>query len=57
MATLGLVNVQCEACHGPGKEHVSDFTAPMNPVVESVCLKCHTEDNSPDFDFRRYLEK
>ena len=56
-ATPGLVNVQCEACHGPGKEHVSDFTAPMNPVVESVCLKCHTEDNSPDFDFRRYLEK
>ena len=55
--TPGLANVQCEACHGPGKEHVSDFTAPMSSVVESVCLKCHTEDNSPDFEFRRYLEK
>ena len=56
-ATPGLMNVQCEACHGPGKGHAPDFTLPMRPVVESVCLKCHTEDNSPDFDFKRYSEK
>ncbi|MFZ3071702.1 MAG: multiheme c-type cytochrome [Thermodesulfobacteriota bacterium] len=56
-STPGLVNVQCEACHGPGREHGRDFTAPTSSVVESVCLRCHTEDNSPDFDFRRYLEK
>lgn len=56
-ATPGLANVQCEACHGPGKGHASDFTLPMTSIVESVCLKCHTEDNSPDFDFKRYSEK
>jgi len=55
--TPALANVQCEACHGPGKGHVSDFTMPMRPVGEDVCLRCHTRENSPDFDFKIYLEK
>ncbi|MBI5560845.1 MAG: hypothetical protein HY883_06185 [Deltaproteobacteria bacterium] len=55
--TPGLANVQCEACHGPGKGHVSDFTMPMRPVGEEVCLRCHTRENSPDFDFKTYFEK
>ncbi|MBI5598879.1 MAG: hypothetical protein HY890_03980 [Deltaproteobacteria bacterium] len=55
--TPGLANVQCEACHGPGKGHVSDFTKPMRPVGEDVCLRCHTRENSPDFVFKIYFEK
>lgn len=56
-ATPGLANVQCEQCHGPGREHLSDYTVPMASIGEPVCLRCHTEENSPDFDFKTYIEK
>ena len=52
-----LINVQCEACHGPGKDHLLDFSKPMQPVTEHVCLKCHTKSASPDFNYPVYLEK
>lgn len=55
--TPGLSNVQCEACHGPGIEHISDNARPMQPVGEAICLQCHTKDSSPDFSYRSYLEK
>jgi hypothetical protein len=55
--TPSLTDVQCEACHGPGRGHLSDFSKPMQPVIESVCLKCHTKDKSPDFDYPVYLER
>ncbi|NOZ70255.1 MAG: hypothetical protein GXP46_13675 [Deferribacteres bacterium] len=55
--TPGLANVQCEECHGVDREHIEDFSRPMKPVSESVCLRCHKKDNSPDFDYQRYLEK
>ncbi len=52
-----LTDVQCEACHGPGREHLLDFSKPMQPVAEYVCLKCHTKSASPDFNYPVYLEK
>ncbi len=52
-----LTNVQCEACHGPGREHLLDISKPMQPVAEYVCLKCHTKSASPDFNYPVYLEK
>lgn len=55
-ATPGLANVQCEECHGLNREHVSDFSA-MKPVTETVCLKCHTKANSPEFNYSEYLDK
>ena len=55
--TPELKNVQCEVCHGLDREHLTDFSRPMQPVTETVCLKCHTESNSPDFDYPLYLEK
>jgi len=55
--TPHLSNVQCEACHGPGRDHLLDFSKPMQPVVEYVCLKCHTKSTSPDFNYPVYLEK
>ena len=54
--TPGLANVQCESCHGIGRKHLTDYL-PMNPVTEMTCLKCHTEENSPEFDYPAYLEK
>ncbi len=55
--TPELANVQCEECHGLDREHVEDFSRPMRRVTEKVCLKCHTRENSPDFDYPVYLEK
>lgn len=55
--TPSLTDVQCEACHGPGRDHMTDFSRPMQPVTESVCLKCHTKSTSPDFNYPVYLEK
>jgi 2',3'-cyclic-nucleotide 2'-phosphodiesterase (5'-nucleotidase family) len=54
--TPELANVQCEACHGLNRQHLSDFS-PMGPVTEKVCRKCHTRENSPEFDYPVYLEK
>lgn len=55
-ATPGLSGVQCESCHGPGREHAADFS-PMRQVGIEVCLKCHTAENSPLFDYQKYFEK
>lgn len=55
--TPGLAGVQCEACHGPGKWHIEDMSVPMRPINEALCRTCHTADNSPDFEFIKYLEK
>ena len=48
-------NVQCEACHGPGTMHRRDGT--MAPVDESVCLKCHTPEWSPDWNYEEALKR
>jgi hypothetical protein len=50
-----LWNVQCEACHGPGTKHRRDGT--MAPVGEDVCLKCHTPEWSPDWNYKEALKR
>jgi hypothetical protein len=48
-------NVQCEACHGMGTKHRRDGT--MRTVPESVCLRCHTPEWSPHWDYEEALKK
>ena len=50
-----LKNVQCEVCHGKATEHARDGS--YGKVAVATCLRCHDEENSPDFDFAAYLPK
>jgi hypothetical protein len=58
--SAGLQNVQCEACHGPGKKHVEN-PAKVKPVKvpgPEVCLTCHNEEQSEGrFDYSEYLPR
>ena len=56
--TPKLINVTCEACHGPGERHV-DLQDPMpgGKLGKGFCKKCHDADNSPHFDFKKYWPK
>jgi hypothetical protein len=60
--TPTLKNVACEACHGRGDHHtklMSKQHVPVERVImkNTLCIDCHDEDNSPDFDETTYWEK
>ncbi|HLG19705.1 MAG TPA: multiheme c-type cytochrome [Bdellovibrionota bacterium] len=52
-----LLAVQCEACHGPGAQHVTLATSndpeekqkpkSLEKMTESKCRECHTDVRSP----------
>jgi hypothetical protein len=61
-ASPHFMNVQCENCHGPRKDHA------VNPAIkpqwipearkfESLCVGCHHAPHSPDFNYKSYWEK
>lgn len=53
---VDLGNVQCEACHGFGREHRGPGRI-RGRVSEAVCRRCHTTENSPTFKYEPYLKK
>ena len=56
--TPKLINVTCEACHGPGEEHANIQTkTPNGKLGKNFCVRCHDPDNSPHFDFAKYWPK
>jgi len=52
--TNSLAGVQCENCHGPGRDHVENVNDPtLRPKVDisaSVCGQCHTGENHPNYE-------
>jgi len=62
--TPDMVNVQCEACHGSGSDHVrwargepvtdTDRDPALKylfAITEYRCTNCHDSENDPEFDF------
>ncbi|MEK7486224.1 MAG: cytochrome c family protein [Planctomycetota bacterium] len=54
--TEKLGAVGCESCHGSGEIHLQNPLISMKATAKS-CLKCHTPENSPTFDFVQYWPK
>ncbi len=53
-----MPGVQCEACHGPGKNHSQDPQSfSMLSINESTCTRCHTKFRDPEFDFQQDLDR
>jgi len=46
-ATPHLIDVGCEACHGPAGDHVEEGDPPATTVS---CTTCHDRHHSPGFD-------
>lgn len=56
--TPNLADVGCESCHGPGGGHAKlPQMAKMPKIGNESCMKCHTVNNSPKFDFGNYWPK
>jgi 2',3'-cyclic-nucleotide 2'-phosphodiesterase (5'-nucleotidase family) len=52
---VDLIDVQCEECHGPGAEHGRDGR--YREIAANSCVKCHTEEQDPTFDFEEEWKK
>ena len=47
---MTLVHVQCEACHGDAKDHLTTFQKADIPTPRpkiDMCARCHTSDRNP----------
>jgi hypothetical protein len=57
-STPHLANVGCESCHGPAASHAKQPKKARLPKVgEAACVKCHTTEQSPNFDFRSFWQR
>src|SRR5688572_14340393 len=58
---MGLADVQCEVCHGPGSKHVEEDgleepkTMTLKPSERFCADNCHVPEHSDTFDLVPYL--
>ena len=56
-----LTNVQCENCHGAGRQHVKSGGKQKIPNADwprkKICGQCHTHPHSPAFNVKTYWPK
>lgn len=52
--TPELKNVQCEVCHGPGRNHALTPQAGFGNKATEACKKCHVKNHSPRFNYAEY---
>ena len=50
-SAVDLVDVQCEACHGPGAEHSRDGR--YKERARNTCVTCHTSEQDAAFDYKK----
>jgi hypothetical protein len=59
--TSQLAGVQCENCHGAGREHVKSGGQNKTPNhglgKEQICTQCHVPEHSPKFSVEEYWPK
>jgi hypothetical protein len=65
--TPQLAGNQCENCHGPASRHIADpDNAELRKLLHldaaqaekgQLCYKCHDEDNSREFEFKKFYGK
>ncbi|WP_148214638.1 multiheme c-type cytochrome [Desulforapulum autotrophicum] len=55
LAASKMLNVQCEACHGPAGIHVRNpkLTSHFKKVDKNTCIRCHNDKYDPGFDFEK----
>jgi hypothetical protein len=53
-----FINVQCENCHGPMKDHTQNPTKYKSTIkAKEVCTTCHQPPHTTDFNFDVYWQK
>ncbi len=52
--TPELKNVQCEVCHGPGRNHALAPQPGFGSEATEACIKCHVKNHSPRFNYTEY---
>jgi len=55
--TPDLKNVQCEVCHGSGKDHALFPKKGFGSRATEACSQCHVKNHSPRFNYAEYWPK